>query len=94
MEDHPFIPLDWTERSADEMLERAEANYADLAGRRTTRNFSDRDVDRRAVLLDRPLEQLALRAPGARARRVPQKIQVLTSEASEVKARRDGASAS
>ena len=49
MEDHPFIPLDWTERSADEMLERAEANYADLSGRRTTRNFSDRDVDRRLL---------------------------------------------
>ena len=51
MEDHPFIPLDWTERPSGEMLERAEANYVDLARRRTTRNFSSRDVDRRLIEL-------------------------------------------
>ena len=44
-----FIPLQWTERSAEAMLALAEANYAELAQRRTTRHFSSRDVDRRLI---------------------------------------------
>ena len=51
MHDHPFIPLEWTERSAEEMLALAEANYAELTQRRTTRHFSTRDVPRRLVEL-------------------------------------------
>ena len=51
MDDHPFIPLEWTERSAEEMLALAEANYAELTQRRTTRHFSTRDVPRRLVEL-------------------------------------------
>ena len=51
MDDHPFIPLEWTERSAEDMSALAEANYAELAQRRTTRHFSTRDVPRRLVEL-------------------------------------------
>ena len=51
MEDHPFIPLKWTERSAEDMIALAEANHAELAQRRTTRHFSRRDVPRRLVEL-------------------------------------------
>lgn len=51
MDDHPFIPLEWTERSAEDMSALAEANYAELARRRTTRHFSTRDVPRRLVEL-------------------------------------------
>jgi len=51
MDDHPFIPLKWTERSPEEMQALAEANYAELAQRRTTRHFSSRDVDRRLIEL-------------------------------------------
>ena len=51
VEDHPFIPLNWTERSSEDMMALAEANYAELAKRRTTRHFSTRDVPRRLVEL-------------------------------------------
>jgi len=51
MEHHPFIPLRWNERSHEEMQALAEANYAELAQRRTTRHFSSRDVDRRLIEL-------------------------------------------
>ena len=51
MDDHPFIPLEWTERSPETMLALAEANYAELAQRRTTRHFSSRDVERRLIEL-------------------------------------------
>ena len=51
MDDHPFVPLQWIERSAEDMLALAEANYAELAERRTTRHFSTRDVPRRLVEL-------------------------------------------
>ena len=51
MDDHPFIPLEWTERSAEDMSALAEANYTELAQRRTTRHFSTRDVPRRLVQL-------------------------------------------
>ena len=51
MDDHPFIPLEWTERSAEDMMALAEANYIQLAQRRTTRHFSTRDVPRRLVEL-------------------------------------------
>ena len=50
MDDHAFIPLEWTERSGEEMLALAEANYAELSKRRTTRYFS-RDADRRLIEL-------------------------------------------
>ena len=51
MDDRPFIPLHWTERLHDDMLRRAELNYSELSERRTTRDFSDRDVDRRLIEL-------------------------------------------
>ena len=51
MDDRPFIPLHWTERLHDDMLKRAELNYSELSERRTTRDFSDRDVDRRLIEL-------------------------------------------
>jgi len=51
MEPHPFIPLRWNERSHEEMLALAKANYTELAQRRTTRHFSSRDVDRRLIEL-------------------------------------------
>jgi nitroreductase len=51
MHDRPFIPLEWTERSAEDMMALAEANYTQLAQRRTTRHFSTRDVPRRLVEL-------------------------------------------
>ena len=51
MDDRAFIPLQWTERSGDEMFALAEANYAELKMRRTTRHFSSRDVDRRLIEL-------------------------------------------
>ena len=44
-----FIPLKWTEHSPEAMLGLAEANYTELAKRRTTRHFSSRDVDRRLI---------------------------------------------
>ena len=44
-----FIPLKWTEHSPEAMLTLAEANYAELALRRTTRHFSSRNVDRRLI---------------------------------------------
>ena len=51
MDDHPFIPLKWTERSPEEMQALAEANYAELVQRRTTRHFSARDVPRQLIEL-------------------------------------------
>ena len=51
MDDHPFLPLQWAERSAADMVALAEANHAELAQRRTTRHFSTRDVPRRLVEL-------------------------------------------
>ena len=51
MGDHDFIPLQWTERSHQEMLALAEDNYAELSKRRTTRHFSARGVDRRLIEL-------------------------------------------
>ena len=51
MDDHAFIPLEWTERSHEEMLALAEDNYAELNKRRTTRHFSARGVDRRLIEL-------------------------------------------
>ena len=51
MQNHPFIPLDWNEHSAETMVETGEVNYAELARRRTTRNFSSRGVDRRLIEL-------------------------------------------
>jgi iodotyrosine deiodinase len=49
MDDSDFLQLEWTERSPEDMLALAEANYAELAQRRTTRHFSSRDVDRRLI---------------------------------------------
>ncbi|MFZ9048699.1 MAG: nitroreductase family protein, partial [Poseidonia sp.] len=46
-----FIRLDWNKQTPHTMMERAEANYAELAQRRTTRHFSSRDVDRRLIEL-------------------------------------------
>ena len=51
MDDHLFLPLQWAERSAADMVALAEANHAELAQRRTTRHFSTRDVPRRLVEL-------------------------------------------
>ena len=51
MDDHPFIPLKWTERSPEEMQALAEANYAELVQRRTTRHFSARDVPHQLIEL-------------------------------------------
>ena len=49
MNDHPFIPLNWTERTSPEMFERAQTNCDELALRRTTRDFSTRDVERKLI---------------------------------------------
>ena len=49
MDEESFIQLHWTERPNVDMLERAKANYDELAQRRTTRHFSTRDVDRRLI---------------------------------------------
>ena len=49
MDEESFIQLHWTERPNVDMLERAKANYDELALRRTTRHFSTRDVDRRLI---------------------------------------------
>jgi iodotyrosine deiodinase len=46
-----FVPLVWNEIPLPDMLALAEANYAELAQRRTTRHFSSRDVDRRLIEL-------------------------------------------
>tara|TARA_B100000900_G_scaffold280709_1_gene240148 strand:+ start:474 stop:1151 length:678 start_codon:yes stop_codon:yes gene_type:complete len=51
MENHPFIPLDWNEHPIETMVEIANTNYSELAQRRSTRNFSSRDVDRRFIEL-------------------------------------------
>jgi nitroreductase len=45
-----FVPLDtYREYPADEMRRRAAEFYADVARRRTVREFSDRPVDRRVI---------------------------------------------
>ena len=49
MDEESFIQLHWSERPNADMLERAKANYDELALRRTTRHFSTRDVDRRLI---------------------------------------------
>ena len=51
MQNPPFIPLDWHEHSVEDMVGLAEENYTELARRRTTRDFSPRDVDRRLIEL-------------------------------------------
>ena len=47
MTDHPTVPLDsYREYPIEEMRERIERFYADMARRRTVREFSDRPVPR------------------------------------------------
>lgn len=45
----PFIPLDWRERSEDEMHARASDFYAEMDRRRSIRDFSDRPVPRALI---------------------------------------------
>lgn len=44
-----FVPLDFQERSPEEMLRRARAFHDEAARRRTVRHFSDRPVPREVV---------------------------------------------
>ncbi len=41
-----FVPLQWQERSADDMLSRARGFHDEMRRRRTVRDFSDRPVPR------------------------------------------------
>lgn len=52
-----FVPLDFTRRPPEEMLERARAFYAEMNRRRTTRHFSTEPVPRELI-------ELAIRAAG------------------------------
>jgi len=48
--DAPFLPLStWREYPPDQMLARARAFYAELSGRRTVRQFSDRPVPKEVI---------------------------------------------
>lgn len=49
MTDSSFVPLDYREYPVDEMRERVEAFLADVARRRTVRDFSDRPVPRDVI---------------------------------------------
>ena len=51
MSAHSFIPLAWNEKQPEVMLEVAERHYQFMAQRRTTRHFSQREVDRRLIEL-------------------------------------------
>ena len=44
-----FIPLNWTEVSADEMNKRSESLLTEMRKRRTTRHFSSRDVPKHLI---------------------------------------------
>ena len=58
MTDHPTVPLrSYKEYSVEEMRERVERFYADMARRRTVREFSDRPVPRDII-------ETALKAAG------------------------------
>jgi len=46
MTDHPFLPLEWTELSAEESERRAAELFASLARRRSVRDFDPRPVPR------------------------------------------------
>jgi len=46
-----FIPLQFKEREVEEMLRLAEATYCEMRGRRTTRQFSDKEVPKRLLEL-------------------------------------------
>jgi nitroreductase len=48
---HPFVPLEWTERSPDDMHARACAFYQEMDRRRSVRDFSDRPVPRELIEL-------------------------------------------
>lgn len=54
---HPFVPLAFTRRGSDESRERAEAFYAEMNRRRTTRHFSTDPVPRELI-------ELAIRTAG------------------------------
>jgi iodotyrosine deiodinase len=51
MSDSDFVPLEWSEASADEMLRVGEQAYAENQARRTTRHFSSRSVSKRVIEL-------------------------------------------
>ena len=44
-----FIPLEFKEYPPAEMVERAEAFYAEIKQRRSVRDFSDRDVPQEVI---------------------------------------------
>ena len=46
---HPFVPLDFHRRPLDESRQRAEAFYAEMNRRRTTRHFSTEPVPRELI---------------------------------------------
>jgi iodotyrosine deiodinase len=48
---HPFVPLEWAERSPDDMRARARAFYQEMDRRRSVRDFSDRPVSRELIEL-------------------------------------------
>ena len=56
---HRFVPLDYVERSPDEMTARAAEFYAPMRRRRTVRDFSDRPIP------DGVIEQALLTAGSA-----------------------------
>lgn len=49
MQDHPFIPLDYTELPVEEMCANAKAFYEDVKRRRTVRDFSARPVPKEII---------------------------------------------
>lgn len=46
---HPFVPLNWRERSPDEMRLRAREFFGEMNARRSVREFSDRPVPRELI---------------------------------------------
>jgi nitroreductase len=61
--DPPFVPLDYTPRTGEQMLARARTFRADMATRRSARFFSDRELP--AGLLDECIATAALAPSGA-----------------------------
>lgn len=60
---HPFVPLDYREYPVEEMRERLERFYTDIARRRSVRDFSDRPVPR--DIIEKALEAANTAPSGA-----------------------------
>lgn len=60
---YPRVPLDFAEVSLDESIERADAFYRDLDGRRSVRDYSDRPVPK--ALIERAILTASTAPSGA-----------------------------